>query len=218
MAFDTHSLFGYSTVATAPSPANSGTSLVVASGDGSKFAIGQNVVVCPANTIPLSSNAEAVRITNISTDTLTITRQQEGTSARSILVGDQIFNAITPLVLTVIEAFLPPGTRVNGTTSTTTPTPNADTTDLYDLTALAAGATFGVPSGTPVNGQKLLIRIKDNGGAQTLAWSTSAGGYVAGGVALPTTTVGGKILTVGFIYNTANSLNKWMCVASAQEA
>ena len=105
--------------------------------------------------------------------------------------------------------------RVGGTASSTTPTPDADAQDLYDLTALAAGATFGAPSGTPTNGQKLIIRIKDNGGAQTLAWNAA---YVAGGVALPTTTVAGKILTLGFIYNTANSLNKWQLVASAQEA
>jgi len=35
-------------------------------------------------------------------------------------------------------------------------------------------------------------------------------------VALPTTTVLGKILTVGFIYNTVTMT--WNCVASAQEA
>jgi hypothetical protein len=70
-------------------------------------------------------------------------------------------------------------------------------------------------SGTPVNKDTLIFQIKDNGTARAIAWGTS---FVAGGVALPTTTVLSKILTVGFIYNTANSLNKWMCVASAQEA
>lgn len=106
------------------------------------------------------------------------------------------------------------GTRVNGTTSSATPTPNADTTDLYDLTALAEAATFGAPTGTPVNGQKLVIRIKDNGTARALTWNAA---YVEGGVSIPSTTVLSKILTVGFIYNTTNSLNKWMCVAAVQE-
>jgi hypothetical protein len=105
--------------------------------------------------------------------------------------------------------------RVGGTTSSSTPTPNADTDDIYALTALAAGATFGAPTGTPVNGQKLIIRIKDNGTARALTWNAI---YVAGGVALPTTTVISKILTIGFMYNTDNSLNKWMCIASSQEA
>ena len=70
-------------------------------------------------------------------------------------------------------------------------------------------------SGTPTNKQTLIYEIKDNGTARAITWGTS---FVAGGVALPTTTVISKILTVGFIYSTANSLNKWRCVASTQEA
>lgn len=108
-----------------------------------------------------------------------------------------------------------PGTLVTAVTSSATPTPNADTTDLYDVTALAEAATFGAPTGTPVNSQKLIIRIKDNGVIRALSWNAA---YVAGGTSLPTTTVAGKILHVGFIYNTANGLNKWMCVGSQQEA
>lgn len=105
--------------------------------------------------------------------------------------------------------------RVTAITSSTTPTPNVDTTDCYDITALAAAAAFGNPTGTPSNFQKLLIRIKDNGTARALSWGSN---YVAGGTALPTTTVISKILTIGFIYNTANSLNKFQCVAAQQEA
>lgn len=104
--------------------------------------------------------------------------------------------------------------RVNGTTSSAAPTPDVDTTDLYNLTALAVGATFGAPTGTPVNGQKLIIRIKDNGGAQTLAFNAA---YSPGGISLPTTTVAGKIMHLGFMYNTDNSLNKWQLIAYAVE-
>lgn len=99
-------------------------------------------------------------------------------------------------------------------TSSSTPTPDVDITDLYDVTALATAPTFGAPTGTPVNGQKLIIRIKDNATLRALAWNAA---YVAGGVALPTTTTASKILTIGFMYNTANSLNKWMCVAAVEE-
>ena len=89
--------------------------------------------------------------------------------------------------------------------------------DTYSITALAADITSFTTnlSGTPFNHQRLVIRIKDNGTARALAWGAS---FVAGGVALPTTTVLSKILTVGFIYNSDNGLNKWQCVASAQEA
>ena len=104
--------------------------------------------------------------------------------------------------------------RTVDTASTATPTPNCDSIDQYDLTALAAAATFGVPTGTPVNGQKLIIRILDNGTAQPVAWNSDAGGYYAI-VALPTTTVLSKTLYVGFIYNSVRG--KWDCVASSQE-
>lgn len=105
MSFDGHKNFSYSTVATAPSPASSGTSLTVASGDGSKFpAVPFNATVWPASTQPTTANAEIVRVTAISTDTLTITRAQESTSARSIIVGDQIAATITSKVITDIEA------------------------------------------------------------------------------------------------------------------
>lgn len=101
---DSHANFAYSTVATAPSPATSGASLVVASGQGTLFpATPFNAVICPAGTQPTSANAEIVRVTARSTDTFTITRTQEGTSARTVIVGDQIFAAITKKTLTDIE-------------------------------------------------------------------------------------------------------------------
>jgi len=106
--------------------------------------------------------------------------------------------------------------EITSITSSATPTPTGGSLrNAFDVTALATGATFAAPSGTPVHRNKLWITIKDNGGAQTLAWNSI---YVAGGVALPTTTVAGKILNLGFMYNANNSLNKWQLVASSQEA
>lgn len=93
---DAHKNFAYSTVATAPSPASSGTSLVVQSGHGTKFpAVPFNATIWPSSGRPLTTNAEIVRVTNISTDTLTIVRTQEGTSARTVVVGDQIAATMT---------------------------------------------------------------------------------------------------------------------------
>jgi hypothetical protein len=106
---------------------------------------------------------------------------------------------------------------VTSITSHATPTVNTDDCDAVDITALGEAITNMSTnlSGTPTNKQTLIYQIKDDGTARGITWGTS---FVAGGVALPTTTVISKILTVGFIYNTANSLNKWMCIASAQEA
>lgn len=101
---DAHTNFATSLVATAPSPATFGTSLVVTSGDGALFAsVPFNAIICPAGTQPTTANAEIVRVTARSTDTLTITRAQEGSSARTVGVGDQIFMGVTAKTLTDAE-------------------------------------------------------------------------------------------------------------------
>lgn len=76
-SFDNYANFAATTVATAPSPATTGTSLVVASGAGASLSGGGvpfNAVVWPAGAQPTDTNAEIVRVTAVSTDTLTITR------------------------------------------------------------------------------------------------------------------------------------------------
>ena len=102
--------------------------------------------------------------------------------------------------------------RVTSIASSATPTPDADTTDLYVITALATGATLGAPTGTLVQGQKLTIRIKDNGGAQTLAYNAA---YRAFGATLPTTTTASKTLYLGCIYNSTDAV--WDVVAVTEE-
>ena len=83
--------FAFSTVLTAPSPATSGTSLTVQSGDGAKFPTAPFYAVCsPAGVQPSTTNAEIVRVTAVSTDTFTITRAQDSSTAMSIAVGYQI--------------------------------------------------------------------------------------------------------------------------------
>jgi hypothetical protein len=62
-------------------------------------------------------NAELVRVIDITDDTLTIARMQEGSSARAILIGDLIFAAITAKTITDIEdagspASVPQGGKV----------------------------------------------------------------------------------------------------------
>lgn len=99
--------------------------------------------------------------------------------------------------------------RVTSEASNATPTPNADTTDIHIITALAAGATFGAPTGTPTQGQQLIIRIKDNGTARTLAWNAIY--RASSDLALPTTTVINQTLYCGFIYNSTDT--KWDLLA-----
>ncbi len=105
---DAHANFAYSTVATAPSPASSGTSLTVQSGDGAKFpAVNFNATVWTSGAQPTTTNSEIVRVTNVTGDVFTITRNtntETVNQSRSIIVGDQIAAAITGKTLTDIEA------------------------------------------------------------------------------------------------------------------
>ncbi len=99
------------------------------------------------------------------------------------------------------------------------PTPNSDTTDIYEITAQNVTGAFVAPSGTPVDGQKLIIQVTPSGTGQSMSWSTATGGYTGTTtVPLPLTTgATSKVLNIGFMYVTANSVNKWMCLAAVQQ-
>jgi hypothetical protein len=105
--------------------------------------------------------------------------------------------------------------RVSTEESSATPTINTDNVDAHSITALATNITSMTTnlSGTPTNFQRLLIRIKDNGTARTIAWGTS---FEDGTATLPTTTVLGKTLLVGLIYDSVDS--KWACEATGSRA
>jgi len=97
------------------------------------------------------------------------------------------------------------------TANSATPTLNTDNYDMMVITGQSVAITnFSTNlTGTPVNGQKLIISITGTG-AIAITWGTS---FESSTVTLPTTTVTTARLDVGFIWNVATS--KWRCVASA---
>lgn len=102
--------------------------------------------------------------------------------------------------------------RVTSLASSATPTPNADTDDVYALTALAEAAAFQIPTGTCDNWQVLVIRIKDDGTARGLSWN---GIYRVVGCTLPTTTVISKYIYISMRYNVTDT--KWDVLAVGNE-
>lgn len=145
-----------------------------------------------------SSGSSTLKATAAASGTLTLP------AATDTLVGKATTDTLTNKRITA---------RIGTTASSATPTPDADSHDQYNVTALAAGATFGAPTGTPVDGQKLLIRIKDNGTARALAYNAI---YRAMGITLPTTTVISKTLYLGMVYCAVDS--RWDVLAVGQEA
>jgi hypothetical protein len=87
-------------------------------------------------------------------------------------------------------------------TSTATLTPSWDTDDNIFITAQAAAITIANPTGTPTQGQTIMIRLKDNATARAITFGTA---YRAFGSALPTTTVISKTMYIGLIANTTDS-------------
>ncbi len=94
--------------------------------------------------------------------------------------------------------------RVATNTSWPSAQPNVDVTDQFQFTALSQATSFQAPTGTPLNGQRLMVRLKDNGTARAITWNAI---YVADSGTLPSTTVVGETTYIGFAYNSATV--KW---------
>lgn len=111
MAFDNHANFAYSTIASTNNPGTptAATTVTVATSQGSRFPVAPfNAVICPFGQLPTPDNAEVVRVTAVTGDVLTITRQTTTETTgygirRSITLGDQIFAAITAKALIDLE-------------------------------------------------------------------------------------------------------------------
>jgi hypothetical protein len=103
--------------------------------------------------------------------------------------------------------------RVSSVASTATLTVDILTTDTAIITAQATALNIAAPTGSPAQGRKLVIRIKDNGTARAITYNAI---FRALGVTLPTTTVINKTLYLGCIYNSTDA--RWDVVAVSQEA
>jgi len=100
--------------------------------------------------------------------------------------------------------------RVVTTASDTTAVIDVDVTDVYELTAVGAPTTFTL-TGTPTDGQMLIVRYKDDATPRALTWT----GFTALGITLPTTTTTSKWDYVGCTYNL--NATAWHCIATVTE-
>jgi hypothetical protein len=99
-------------------------------------------------------------------------------------------------------------------TSSATPTPTGDSreNELY-VTALAANAVIAAPTGSATNGNKLIMRFKDDGTPRTLGYNAIFRNI---GVTPPIITTAGKTIYIAAKYNSADT--KWDILAVGQEA
>jgi hypothetical protein len=106
----------------------------------------------------------------------------------------------------------PSSPRIQSVASAATVTPTFSN-DQVNITALAAACQLLNPTGTAIDGKRIIVRIKDNGTARALTYDTQ---YRALGVTLPTTTVISKTIYLGMVFNNADT--KWDVVAVNAEA
>ncbi len=90
--------------------------------------------------------------------------------------------------------------------------PSVATADIYIRTAQAAALTINNPVGSPAQGEKLIIRLEDNGTGRAITFGAQ---YRALEYALPATTVAGKLIYMGFMFNSTDT--KWDLIAINEE-
>lgn len=96
-------------------------------------------------------------------------------------------------------------THVDSITSSAAPAINQSTCHQFNITALATAITSmssGL-TGTPEDGQPIIIRIEDNGTPQSIAWGAK---WRPVGTTLPTKTIPGSTIYVEARYNNAHSV------------
>lgn len=105
------------------------------------------------------------------------------------------------------------GWRVVSVTDSTTYSPTGDTADMNTQVNSQAGGTLtmAAPSGTPVSGQRLVLRLATTN-TQTLSWNAIYRG--SADLALPTSAASAKTHYFGFVYNSTDS--KWDLLSAMQ--
>jgi len=128
------------------------------------------------------------------------------TSTSGIINAGGIPIATTTAIQTLTNTRITKRTQI--LTTATTITPAGDTNDLVVATAQASAFSLVNPTGTPTDGQDLLVRIK-----ATAAFAITYGTlYQSSGVnLLPTSTVAAKTITLRFIYDL--TAVKWVLLA-----
>ncbi len=158
--------------------------------------------------LPATSDANAVHV-NAANEITAITEKTTVANADEFLIEDSGDSGNKKSIKR--KAVVDPIST--STASSATLTVDSDTTEVAVLTAQAAALTIAAPTGSPVEGQKLIIRVKDDGSARGITFNAI---FRAIGITLPTTTVASKITYLGFVYNSTDT--KWDAIAVKTEA
>ena len=189
-------------------------------------------ILAPTNLTTLVSGGNGAKVLYLQnsggTYKLTLKHADTGSDAENRFVGVTNADVVIPaggaatLLYSVAEErwrilgqVEPHAQRTQTVVSAATVTPNADEDDIVAVNTQGEALTIANPSPayTVVDGQKLLVRIHDDGTNRTIAWGNK---YRAIQSTLPTTTTSDRTIYLGFIYNKYYEL--WDLVANAYQA
>ena len=158
--------------------------------------------------IPGTPDADAVHV-NISNEITGVTEKTTVDNQDEFIIEDSEASFVKKSIKrkTIVQPI------VETTSSTATLTIDSDNVDISILTAQNGSCSIASPTGTPVEGQKLIIRINDNGSGAPLSWDAI---FREIDTTLPSTTTANKTIYVGCIYNT--NATKWDVVAVKEES
>lgn len=177
---------------------NSVTSLTLAGGEGARFPNPSGAEYFYATLIDTSNNLEIVKCTARSTDTLTITRAQDGTAARAWVTGDRVEVRVTKAVLDEFYKSKDLGVSVQSYDATIAKTGSAlswTAAQRSPPSALADGATV-TPDFALRNNFSLGI-----GGNRTLATPTNLAAGQDGYIAIRQDSTGSRTLSYSWAWN-----------------
>ena len=131
------------------------------------------------------------------------------TQPSAVTTAQGLSDVISDLGLMPASTLVP---SIQSVASNATVTPTTSDDEVI-ITAQAVNLTLANPTGTPAQGQAMMIRIKDDGTGRTITFGAN---YRALGITLPTTTVASKTMYLGLIYNATDS--KWDILGLNEEA
>ena len=151
--------------------------------------------------------------------TITVTLRPARTIDVTLRVGFrpplQLADNRTSVMLAQARVFVgPPGKptliRTRTYISVADAQPNADMDDVVSITRQAEPLHVSNPSHAAalVDGHRLVLRIRDNGTSQDIVFGALYRGF---SVPLPNSTVSGKTMYLGFVWNAADE--KWDLIA-----
>lgn len=200
--------------------------VIVDVSDTTMAASGTTKKVLPTN-VPVSSGVQTAldaKVTGISSSTSGRLSLFDGTSGKLlkeytetgiVKVTSGVPTAVTAptgLILGDSDSQVVSNKRINPrvftVASTGTATPDVSTTDDYIITAQTGILTISVPTGTPVQGQRLLYTIGGDSTSRLIQWNAI---YSEISVTLPTGTMPSGFLYIGSKYYSPS--NRWHVLA-----